>query len=61
MSTPFTVPNLFTSIDDLAGLVWLCEMASIGCVHANRSKWAATLADQAREIRRMIADQMEAA
>lgn len=37
--------------DDQRSLAWLCEMAALGCLHNNRSAWAAQLRDDARLLR----------
>jgi len=37
--------------DDQRSMAWLCEMAALGCLHNNRSAWAAQLRDDARRLR----------
>ena len=43
---------------DRRSMAWLCEMAALGCLHANRSAWAAQLRNDARVLRQQ-ADQAE--
>ena len=38
--------------DDQRSMAWLCEMAALGCLHVNRSAWAAQLRDNAQALRR---------
>jgi hypothetical protein len=37
--------------DDFRQLAWLCQMAAVGCVHENRSGWAAQLRLDAKMLR----------
>lgn len=42
---------------DRMQLAWLCEMAAVGCVHENRSAWAAQLRQDAAKLR--LAEEQE--
>lgn len=37
--------------DDQHSMAWLCGMAALGCLHNNRSAWAAQFRDDARLLR----------
>ena len=43
---------------DQRSMAWLCEMAALGCLHTNRSAWAAQLRNDARLLRQR-ADEAE--
>ena len=50
--------DLVLDLADRRSMAWLCEMAALGCLHANRSAWAAQLRSDARVLRQQ-ADEAE--
>ncbi len=44
-------PGLVLDPADRRSVAWLCEMTALGCLHVNRSAWAAQLRDDATLLR----------
>ncbi len=51
-------PGRVLDLADRRSMAWLCEMAALGCLHTNRSAWAAQLRNNARVLRQQ-ADEAE--